>query len=93
MITYDLDMTTTEVKPITLQVLDLQASETVSSATATHTPPSGSPLTITPSISTPYVNMVFGPFAVAGHHFVDVQATGGAGTPSKPVARYMIRVK
>ena len=93
MITYDLEMTAAEEKPITLEVLDLQEGEAVESATAEHTPPSGDPITIDVDISSPYINMVFGPFTVPGHHFVDVQATGDAATPSKPVARYMIRVR
>jgi hypothetical protein len=93
MITHELEMTTTEEKPITLQVKDLQEGEAVASATATHTPPSGSPIDIEITIDSPYVNMMFGPFNVPGHHFVDVQATGDASTPSKPVARYFIRVR
>lgn len=91
MITYDLVMSKTEKKPITVHVVDLQTGETVSTATATHTPPSGSALTITPTVATPYVNMLFGPFAVAGQHFVKVQATGSLG--SKPEVLYSIDVK
>lgn len=93
MIIQDLEMTKTEVKPISLQVLDLQEGEEVASATAIHTPPSGSPLTITPTVETPYVNMMFGPFAVSGHHFVVVQAVGDAASPSKPEAVYVIKVR
>ena len=93
MIIYDLEMTTTEAKPITLQVLDLQDGEEVSSASATHTPPGGSPLTINPTVETPYVNMVFGPFGVAGFHFIVVQAVGNAAEPSKPEAVYCIKVR
>ena len=86
----DLTMTRTEKKPRTLEIKDLQTGETVSSAVATHTPPSGSALTITPSVSTNFVNFLLGPFAVAGTHFVKVQATGSLG--SKPEVIYMIRV-
>jgi hypothetical protein len=93
MITYQLTMTKTEVKPITVQVLDLQEGETVASANATHTPPSGSALTITPSVETPYVNMLFGPFAVEGIHYVNVQAVGNATPPSKPEVLYIIEVR
>lgn len=89
--TYDLVMTTTEVKPITVQVEDLQEGETVSTASATHTPPSGVALTITPTAASPYVNMLFGPFAVPGTHFVKVQATGSM--DSKPEIVYQIRVR
>ena len=87
-------MSKTEVKPITVQVLDLKTSETVSSAVVTHTPPpAGTAVTITPTVDTPYINMVFGPFAVAGQHFVKVQAVGSAVTPSKPEVLYSIEVK
>jgi hypothetical protein len=87
---YDLTMTITEKKPRTVKVEDLQENETVSSATATHTPPSGGALTINPTVATPYVNFLLGPFAVAGHHFVKIQATGSLG--SKPEVLYQIRV-
>lgn len=93
MIEYNLVMTKTEEKPITVQVLDLQEGEIVAGATATHTPPSGSALTITPTVDTPYVNMLFGPFAVAGRHFVKVQAVGNAVKPSKPEVLYSIEVR
>ena len=72
MITYELRMSKTEKKPITVEVLDLQTGETVSSATVKHTPPSGSALTITSTVATPFVNMLFGPFNVAGRHYVAV---------------------
>jgi len=88
----DIEMLVGQVKPITLKIRDLQENETVASATATHTPPSGSPSTITPTVSTPYVNMVFGPFSVAGYHFVNVQAVGNAAAPSKPEVLYQIKV-
>jgi hypothetical protein len=93
--TYTLDgdksMSKTEVRPITVEGLDLQTDETVTSATATHTPPSGSALTITPTVDTPFVNMLFGPFAVAGWHYVMVQVVGSDG--SKPEVLYVINVK
>lgn len=86
------EMTTTEVVPVTLRVLDLQSSETVSSANITHTPPSGSALTVAKTISTPYIYMLFGPFAVAGDHSVKVQAVGNAASPSKPETIFYIKV-
>jgi hypothetical protein len=93
--TYTLDgpdsMTKTEVKPITVEGLDLQEEETVDSAVVTHTPPSGSALTITPTVEDPYVNMKFGPFAVAGWHYVKVQVVGSLG--SKPEVMYVINVR
>lgn len=89
-----LTMTVLEKKPRSVQVVDLQTSETVSSATVTHTPPAGgTTVTMTPSVSTPYVNLVLGPFPDIGTHLVDVQATGNASTASKPVVRYIIEVK
>jgi hypothetical protein len=91
MITHELVMSKTEVKPITLHVVDLQSGETVAAATVTHTPPSGDAITIDPTVETPYVNMLFGPFDLAGWHFVMVQAEGSNG--SKPVALYLIQVK
>ena len=93
MIHYELVMSKTEIKPITIQVLDLQTGETVSTANVTHTPPSGSALTITPTVDTPYINMLFGPFAVVGTHIVKVQAVGNAGSPSKPEVIYTIHVR
>lgn len=92
MISYNLVMTKTEQKPITVQVLDLQDGETVASANVTHTPPSGEPLAITPTVDTPYINMLFGPFTVPGIHFVKVQAVGNAAAPSKPEVVYAITV-
>ena len=83
-------MTTTEIKPITIEVTDLMTSETVSSASVTHTPPSGDALTITPSVSTPNVSALFGPFSVSGIHTVKVQAVGSLG--SKPEVLFHIWV-
>jgi len=88
-------MSKTEIKPISVQVLDLQEDETVSSANVTHTPPSGTALTITATVELSggyyYANMEFGPFTVPGWHYVKVQAVGSDG--SKPEVEYMIRVK
>lgn len=86
-------MTAAEKKPRTIEVLDLQSGETVSSAAITHTPPSGSAVTMTPTVSTPNIHFVLGAFTVLGTHIVDVQATGSAATASKPVVRYIIEVK
>lgn len=86
------EMTITEVVPITLQVIDLQASEIVTSTVITHTPPSGSALTIPNTIATPYIYMLFGPFAVKGRHMIKVQAVGNAATPSKPETVFYVDV-
>ena len=88
---FDLDMLTDQVKPITLQVRDLQEGETVQSATVEHTPPSGNPIDIDATPDTPYVNMLFGPFTPAGHHFVKVVPVGSNG--SKAAVLYQIRVR
>lgn len=89
----ELEMLIGQVKPVTLQIRDLQEGETVASASAVHTPPSGSALTITPTVATPYVNLILGPFTVAGFHFVNVQAVGNAAAPSKPEVLYEIKVR
>lgn len=89
---YDLQMTDTEVKPISLEVVDLQEGEVVVSATAEHTPPGEeTPTTITPTVESPYVSMLFGPFSAQGFHFVKVQAEGDNG--SKPEVVYQIYVR
>lgn len=89
-----LTMTVAEKKPRSVQVVDLQSGEMVASADINHTPPAGgTTVTMTPTVSTPYVNFVLGPFPDLGTHLVDVQAMGDAGTPSKPVVRYIVEVK
>lgn len=84
-------MSTTEIRPISITVTDLQTSETVSSATVTHTPPSGNALTISPTVSTPTVSFLLGPMTVTGRHYFKVQATGSGG--SKPEIRYQVDVE
>lgn len=87
-------MSKTEVRSVSIEVLDLRDSETVSSANATHTPPVGeTALTPTPTVSSPYVELPLGPFAVAGWHYVKVQAVGNGSPPSKPEVFYIIEVK
>jgi hypothetical protein len=86
------DMTASEVRSISLEVKDLQAAETVSSATITHEPPSGSALVIPNTISTPYIYMLFGPFDVTGRHIITVQAVGSAASPSKPETIFYVDV-
>lgn len=86
------DMTVTEVRSIALQVIDLQTAETVSSAVITHTPPSGSALTVPFSVSTPNIFMLFGPFGTVGRHIVKVQAIGSGAGPSKPETIFYIDV-
>lgn len=83
-------MSKTEVKPISIQVVDLLSTETVTAATVTHVPPSGTAATITPSVSSPYITLLLGPLTVAGKHTVKVQATGSLG--SKPEVLYKIDV-
>lgn len=55
---------------------DLRGSAVVSSATATHTPPSGSAATPTVgSIVASVVPVTLGPLSVTGTHYLDVLAT------------------
>lgn len=90
--TYTLQMTKTEVKPLTIEVEDLMSGETVTEATAVHTPPAGgSPTSITPTIAHPFVNLRVGPLAENGMHYILVQATGNGG--SKPEVLYMVDVQ
>lgn len=63
--------------------LDLLGSATVSSATATHTPPSGSAATPTVGvIASNVVPVTLGPLAVTGTHYLDVLATLSDGQKS-----------
>jgi len=48
---------------------------TVSSAVATHTPPSGTATTPTIQVTSPIVYVTIGPLGVTGVHIVDVLAT------------------
>lgn len=54
---------------------DLPSGVTVSSATATHTPPSGSASTPTVTVSSPTVAVTLGPLTVTGYHYLTVLAT------------------
>lgn len=92
MITYELTMTKTEIKPLTVEALDLKTGETIESAVVTHIPPSGDPLTISATVETsPYADLEVGPLAVPGRHFVKVQMVGSDG--SKPEVVYDITVR
>ena len=53
----------------------LLSGVTVSSAVATHTPPSGVATTPTIQVTSPIVYVTVGPLAVTGVHYVDVLAT------------------
>lgn len=85
-------MTVTEVRSISLQVIDLQTAETVSNAVITHVPPSGAALTIPFAVSTPNIYMLFGPLGVVGRHIVKVQAIGSGAGPSKPETIFYVDV-
>jgi hypothetical protein len=55
---------------------DLPSAVTVSTATATHTPPSGSATTPTVSVTlAPIVSVTLGPLTVLGLHLLSVVAT------------------
>ena len=88
---YALEMTTTEIKPITVNVVDLQEGEALSGATITHTPPSGTPRDMDFTIEAPYINFLLGPLGVTGQNYVQVQGEGDDG--SKPEVLYSILVK
>lgn len=66
----------------------LPTGGTVTTATATHTPPSGSATTPAVSVSSPYVYITVGPLTVTGMHYVDVAATFSDG--DKSTARIVI---
>lgn len=68
----------------------LQAGTTVSSATATHTPPSGSADTVTPTTTTTTVTARLGTLSVTGVHYLDVVAT--LSNSEKKAVRYVIQV-
>lgn len=81
----------TEMRPITLEVIDLQADEEVTNAQITHTPPAGGGVvTIEFAVEHPYINMLFGEFTVSGWHYVNVKAIGNNG--SEPETLYVIKV-
>jgi hypothetical protein len=70
----------------------IPTAETVASATATHTPPSGSATTPTVGvIANGIVPVVFGTLAVTGTHYLDVVATTTPGT-QKYAVRLVIPV-
>lgn len=54
---------------------DLKTGVTVSSATATHTPPSGASSTATCTVASPVVSTRLGHLLVTGTHYLDVYAT------------------
>jgi hypothetical protein len=54
---------------------DLLSGVTVSSATITHTPPSGAGLVAGTAVASPIVNVTFGTVAVVGTHRLSVLAT------------------
>lgn len=68
----------------------LQEGVTVSSATVTHTPPSGNGDSITPTVASPYVTARLGAQAVLGMHLVDVLATMSNG--EKRLVRYEVQI-
>lgn len=80
-----------EVRPATLEVVDLQEGEIVSTASAEHTPPSGSPIPITTTVDTPLINILLGPFSIAGYHYVRIRAEGDLG--SRPEVLFTIWVR
>ena len=68
----------------------LPTGATVSSATATHTPPSGSASSPAVAVASPVVTVTFGPLSVTGDHRVDILATLSDG--EKPLVRLWVPV-
>lgn len=62
---------------------DLPDGVTVSSATAVHTPPSGTAVTPTVAAASPLVNITLGPLTVTGVHKCLVTATLSDGEKSE----------
>ncbi len=62
---------------------DLPTGVTVSSATATHLPPSGAAATASVAVATPLVNVNLGPLSVKGEHALSVLATYSDGQKSE----------
>jgi hypothetical protein len=89
---YALDMSTTEVIPITIPVRMLQDGESVTdTAIIEHTPPSGDPVDIDYTVDETDINFLLGPLGVVGQHLVKVQAQGDQG--SKPEVLFEILVE
>ena len=72
----DLEQSKSEIRKRTCDFTDdLPATVTVSSATATHTPPSSEASTPTVAVVTPLVHVTLGPLSVTGLHILDILAT------------------
>jgi hypothetical protein len=89
---YTEKMSTTEIVVFSATFADaFQSGETISSVIITHTPPSGSALTPTPSSSgTAIGTVLLGPLTVSGWHKLKMQGIGTLGT--KPEVHWMINV-
>lgn len=61
---------------------DLPTGGTVTGGTATHTPPSGTALTPTVTVTSPYVFVSLGPLAITGTHYLEILATLSDGSKS-----------
>ena len=72
----DVNQSTDEIHTYTIDYTnDLPSGGSVSSGTATHTPPSGSASSVSVSVSSPYVYATLPAQTVTGVHYVDVVAT------------------
>ena len=87
---YAFEMTTTEVKDLSVHVTNLQEGETFE-AVVTHIPPSGDPIDVEHDIDGEYINLLFGPVGVVGQHYLKVQADKSLG--AKPETLFTILVK
>lgn len=74
---------TNEIKTYTVDfTLDLPDGGTVTAGTATHVPPSGSALTVSVSVSSPYVYATLPAPSIVGVHYLDILATFNTGDKS-----------
>jgi hypothetical protein len=89
---YNEKMSTTEILVFSANFSNaFQSGETISSVTITHTPPSGSALTPTPTTSgTSIGTVLLGPLTATGWHTLKMQGIGTLGT--KPEVHWMISV-
>jgi len=88
---YTKRQSTTEVLPYSADFTSaVQTGETLLSVNITHTPPSGSPLTPTPSTSGLVGSVLLGPLPVTGNHKLIMQVVGSLG--SKPEVHWTINV-
>ena len=70
---------------------DLKSGVTISSSSATHTPPSGTADTPSTSVSGSIVTATLGPLSVTGTHYLDIYATLSDGEISAIRLQLLVR--